>query len=373
MVRYDGSSGFRFTEGKAFWVIKNGPWSVNTTAPAAPVDSAGNATIALHAGWNLITNPFPSAVSWAAVRTANNVTDPIYSFAGSFNQSADFAPYAGYYFFNTNGLAALKIPNSPPGAASSAVQPAERREWKVNVIMISSEATDRSTWFGISGNAMRGLDPLDFRKPAGLLSGQAISFSRPEWDARYTEFATDMRPGIVDLEEWPFTVRSPGGGETVHLAFAGLRSLPAELDAYLVNDEGTVAQNLRADSVLSFVRQGTRSNFTVLVGTREAMNVRLSGIEPRTFFLGDNYPNPFNPATNLSVGIPTESDVMLAVFDMLGKEVKQLYKGTLKPGEYAFTWDGRDASGTTLPSGTYFSRLVAGRGTILTKKMVLVR
>ena len=371
LVLYDGSATFRFTVGRAFWIIKNGPWNVSGTVPTAPLDSSGNARIPMHAGWNLITNPFTSSLAWTTVQSANSITDPIYSFNGSFAQSPRLDPYVGYYFFNSTNLAVLKVPytstsSSPPTAGAG------NGEWRMNIILVSPDITDRAAWFGVSRQAMRGLDPLDFRKPAGISGAAGLSFQRPEWDPLYSSFATDVRPEISDVESWPFDVHAIDG-QIQHLRFSGVRTVPPKLEVYLVDDERGAAQDLRHDSAYTFVQTRGTMKFEILVGKEEAMKLRLSSIRPRRFVLEDNYPNPFNPTTSLSIGIPAESFVSLGVFDMLGRQVRTLYNGTLKPGLYAFTWDGKDGTGGSLASGTYFSRLLTDRGVILTKKMILLR
>ncbi|OLD69706.1 MAG: hypothetical protein AUI33_08890 [Ignavibacteria bacterium 13_1_40CM_2_61_4] len=371
LVQYDGGAAFRFTVGRAFWIIKNGSWNVSGSVPTAPLDSGGNVRIPMHAGWNLITNPFTSSLAWATVQSANSVSDPIYSFNGSFAQSARLDPYVGYYFFNSTNLAVLKIPYGSTSSSPSAPRTADG-EWRMNIILVSPDLTDRAAWFGISRQAMSGLDPLDFRKPAGISGTAGLSFQRPEWDPLYSSFATDVRPDISDVESWTFDVRSIDG-QTQHLRFSGVRTVPPKLEIYLVDDERGAAQDLRRDSVYTFVQTRGTMKFEILVGKEEAMKLRLGSIRPRRFVLDDNYPNPFNPTTSLSVGIPTESIVSLGVLDMLGRQVRNLYNGTLKPGRYAFTWDGKDGAGSSLASGTYFSRLLTDRGVILTKKMILLR
>lgn len=96
---------------------------------------------------------------------------------------------------------------------------------------------------------------------------------------------------------------------------------------------------------------------------------------PRAFGLGQNFPNPFNPQTTISFDLPggDDGEVMparLVIFDIRGRLVKNLFEGELKAGHYQFSWDGRDDSGTPLPSGVYFCRLDSGNWSSA-RKMVL--
>ena len=78
---------------------------------------------------------------------------------------------------------------------------------------------------------------------------------------------------------------------------------------------------------------------------------------PSTFALDNNYPNPFNPSTTISFTIPTEANVRLEVFDLLGRVVKTLVEGNLPAGRHQVVWDGRTSTGERASSGIYFARL----------------
>ena len=81
---------------------------------------------------------------------------------------------------------------------------------------------------------------------------------------------------------------------------------------------------------------------------------------PEAFELAQNYPNPFNPATRITFRLAEASDVRLAVYDALGREVAVLVSNQMEAGTYEVAWDGRDASGRMLPSGVYLYRIEAG-------------
>ncbi|MDC1038493.1 hypothetical protein OAR31_05445 [Candidatus Marinimicrobia bacterium] len=49
------------------------------------------------------------------------------------------------------------------------------------------------------------------------------------------------------------------------------------------------------------------------------------------YLLSQNYPNPFNPLTVIQFGVPDESKVTLMIYDLLGREVRTLINGNLKP------------------------------------------
>ena len=88
---------------------------------------------------------------------------------------------------------------------------------------------------------------------------------------------------------------------------------------------------------------------------------------PSDFRLEQNYPNPFNPSTRIRFEVPKESFVKLAVYNLLGQEIKILVQEVKSAGVYETDFD---ASG--LPSGTYLYRFQSGNF-VQVKKMILLR
>jgi hypothetical protein len=85
-----------------------------------------------------------------------------------------------------------------------------------------------------------------------------------------------------------------------------------------------------------------------------------------------NHPNPFNPATRIDFELPREEVVRLAVYGLDGRRIVTLVDGVRPAGRHSVHWDGRDAHGEPVASGTYVYRLDAGRYT-KTCKMTLLK
>ncbi|MCP4945262.1 MAG: PKD domain-containing protein, partial [Planctomycetaceae bacterium] len=93
---------------------------------------------------------------------------------------------------------------------------------------------------------------------------------------------------------------------------------------------------------------------------------------PTEFDLKANYPNPFNPTTNIAFDLPEATDVKLEVYDMMGRRVATLINGQLNAGRYNATWNARSDAGSMVASGVYIYRLRAGSFESV-KQMVLMK
>lgn len=98
-----------------------------------------------------------------------------------------------------------------------------------------------------------------------------------------------------------------------------------------------------------------------------ATGVSNEEIIPVKFELGQNFPNPFNPVTNIKFSIPKEGYASLKIYDVSGKLVATYLDEYVKAGHYNAEVDGRDLS-----SGTYFYTLKSG-DFMETKKMILLK
>ncbi len=88
------------------------------------------------------------------------------------------------------------------------------------------------------------------------------------------------------------------------------------------------------------------------------------------FGLGQNYRNPYNPATTVSFSVGKRSHVLLTVYDISGKKIATLAKGTFEAGDYETVFDAGTVN--SLPSGVYLYRLTAGSFSE-TKRMTLLK
>ena len=112
--------------------------------------------------------------------------------------------------------------------------------------------------------------------------------------------------------------------------------------------------------------------------TEDTNNVQAAPSAPRVpveTALFPNYPNPFNPETWIPYQLTEATDVKLTIYDVRGREVRQLALGHRLAGFYrsrgrAAYWDGRNAFGEKVASGLYFYTLTAGEFTATGKMLI---
>ncbi len=98
---------------------------------------------------------------------------------------------------------------------------------------------------------------------------------------------------------------------------------------------------------------------------------------PATFALHRNYPNPFNPTTELRYQLPEPATVSLTIFNALGQKVRTLvYAEKQSSGYYRHTWDGKNERGEVVSAGVYFYHLEAQSASVKfqrTNKMLMLK
>jgi flagellar hook assembly protein FlgD len=93
---------------------------------------------------------------------------------------------------------------------------------------------------------------------------------------------------------------------------------------------------------------------------------------PKAYALFNNYPNPFNPTTNIKFQLPEVSEVNINVYDMSGKLVKSLVRNqSYNAGEFTVQWDATDATSNRVASGMYVYHFQAGSFSKVGKMVLL--
>lgn len=137
-----------------------------------------------------------------------------------------------------------------------------------------------------------------------------------------------------------------------------------------VDTLATPGDTLSAHYVVSTMTQPPRVSRWRLRIVVEARAIAQARAAPIQFVAAR--PNPFNPGATVSYTVAVSGHVSLVVYDVRGQPVATLVDTVQRAGDYAATWNGRDANGKPAGSGVYFARLTSAVGT-QSYKMTLVK
>ncbi|HOF60359.1 MAG TPA: FlgD immunoglobulin-like domain containing protein [Candidatus Latescibacteria bacterium] len=115
----------------------------------------------------------------------------------------------------------------------------------------------------------------------------------------------------------------------------------------------------------------TRTNAAAIPLTGDDTGV-LDADRALRFALEQNAPNPFNPTTTIRFSVAASGPTRLDIYSTNGQLIRTLVNGSVAAGVNSVQWDGKDAMGRPVASGTYLYRLTNGTNTSV-RRMVLVR
>jgi len=120
-----------------------------------------------------------------------------------------------------------------------------------------------------------------------------------------------------------------------------------------------------------FVVQGGK--LQMVSGTPPVVSVEAEDpLIPDKFIVHQNFPNPFNPETEIRFALTKDSHVVINVYNTLGQQIGTLMDTQYAAGFHSVRWDGRDRNGRPVSSGVYLYQIQAGAFSQV-KKMSLIR
>ena len=109
------------------------------------------------------------------------------------------------------------------------------------------------------------------------------------------------------------------------------------------------------------------------LGPAASLKGRIEPGLPQLYVLRDNFPNPFNPSTTISLSIGIPAHVALEIYNTAGEKIITLHEGYESAGTKQVIWDSRNAQGGLSASGMYFCIMKANGKYVDSIKMLLVR
>jgi hypothetical protein len=93
---------------------------------------------------------------------------------------------------------------------------------------------------------------------------------------------------------------------------------------------------------------------------------------PMEFALQQNYPNPFNPSTQIQYSLPTDANVTIAIYDLVGRQVRTLVNQQVTAGYHSTLWNATNDMGSSVSAGVYIYTITANDFRDV-KKMILLK
>jgi hypothetical protein len=349
-----------------------------TGGAGVTVNTAEPFEISLQSGWNMIANPFNFDVPIANVEP-ESLHIHFNAYNGSWNASPEFLkPFEGYMIKVKESVnLTLNASAVGMGQKSSLAKTIANADWFIQIKAQSDLARDDDNIAGVIEDAELQWDCYERYEPPPIGQFVTVSFPHLDWQTYPDIHTTDYRPSSYEGYIWKFSVDTNIPNQIVSLEFGNVESVPPEFEVQLIDLTLNTSEDLRQTSHYRYSSSsvGGRRDFKIVVGKGHFVEDELSEFVevPSGYELGQNFPNPFNPATTISFGLPERGRVFLTVFNILGQEVVTLLDGIERGAGFTSAfWDGRDRFGELVPSGVYIYRLRVGQR-VLQRKLTLLR
>ena len=165
----------------------------------------------------------------------------------------------------------------------------------------------------------------------------------------------DESGNLVDFVEYddenPWSIEADGGGHTLELLNPELDNSMPESWTFSGNQNGSPGQQNASYEALANDDDETL---------------------PSVFAIHQNFPNPFNPYTNISYDLPKDNFTTISIYNLMGKHVKTLIDQEQSAGYKTLRWDAKNQNGNNVSAGVYIYQIKSGPY-LSSKKMVLLK
>jgi hypothetical protein len=175
----------------------------------------------------------------------------------------------------------------------------------------------------------------------------SVSISGPDWvtGKHYYTYTANVSNGSGNITYQWYKDGQALGTASQQSVYSGMTSFTVQCN---VHDNGTGQDASGSLYVVNEEEGGVKSPFGA-----DAQAI------PTEYSISSNYPNPFNPETEIRFGLPENSNIKIVVLDLLGREVKRVVSERSTAGYHIARWDGKDNAGAQVASGIYFAKIIA--------------
>jgi len=366
MIKYDGSSTFSLKPGIGFWVTSKQNFTYDQTITTVNLNENNQASIPLHDGWNIISNPLDIDVSWNNVSETNGGNlQPIWRFDGSYNKATDFVSARSgeaFYFLNDQGLNNLLIPYE--GNTTKKKTTTKKKELRL-ITQVAEDTTSSSSLILTGRNATSSPDVV--APPSGF-EGPSLRFadeSKKQGSTRTNAFARIYRSANQQGHRIKLVLKATPG-KAVKINLDGWTESSIQKIA-LLNPNSGRKYNLKENSEIKLTPEKSQTSLLLVIGDTSYINEQQKDFLPKEIEVIPNYPNPFNPSTTLRFRLPEQMQVRVQVYDILGRRVSTLINDEVRQaGVHTITFDASRQS-----SGMYFAVFEIGSRRFVQKMMLI--
>ena len=375
-----GSELSSIERGRAYWLKTVEGTELTIHNPLSYDPHYSDFNMALAAGWNLESNPFPFEI-----QAPEGLT--FWAWNGiSYEAAPVLMPWIGYWVESLQDTI-LTLMNKPYFAEEEAPLLAKRskikktnavndKDWFLTLRAAGDKFKDTDNRLGFNPLSSDGKDRLDLSEPPRSFVAHSISLFLKQGDKR---LASDIRKTLKPVNLWEVGFEGGNIGEILNIQFdqTEIQNIDAKYSLYLL-DRGKPV-DLRQTANYQVKTAAKTQYFTIVVTDQPDY---INGLT-QSFALYQNYPNPFNPSTTIAYAIPvrwlenglldqTPVPTKLKIYNMSGQLVKTLIDRSIPTGFHQIVWDGKANHGKEISTGVYFYRLQVDHLT-LTRKMIVVK
>ena len=372
---YEYSNISEIVPGRGYWLISNMSGKVMNTGAGKTIRTDQPYSIPLYPGWTLIGNPFIFSVPLSNLTLENGAELNMLTYTGDWAEyTGSLQPFQGYLVGSESATNLLVDPGMVSSKILKAISRRNEPLWEVSIHAQCQEARDTYTVFGVQEGASIDLDEFDRAEPPVIGEYVSVYFPHEEWNSVFSKFGKDFHPENTNGYVWEFTVQT-NIHDKVQLTFPDIDKIPGHYDIWLCDEIVKHAQNLHETNQYEIACGHSTRSLKLIVGERSFVDSELNKLDliPQIYVFEQNYPNPFNPVTTIRFGIPSEQEVTVKIYNILGQEVIALLNKVNKPaGYHTVIWNGINQSGQFLSSGIYLYSLET-KSYKAVKKMILIK